>query len=146
MKALLQRVQHASVSVDGAVIGEIDTGLLVFVCAEHDDSETTVQRMVDKIVKLRIFSDEQGKMNRSVVDAQGSILIVSQFTLAADTTKGNRPSYTDAANPVLAKRLYECFIDYAKTQVISVASGQFAADMQVSLVNDGPVTIPLSMA
>lgn len=146
MKALLQRVRRASVSVDGTVIGEIDTGLLVLVCAEHDDSETTVRRMVDKIVKLRIFPDEQGKMNQSVVDAQGSMLIVSQFTLAADTTKGNRPSYTDAANPVLAKRLYECFIDYAKTHVISVASGQFAADMQVSLVNDGPVTIPLSMA
>lgn len=146
MKALLQRVQQASVSVADEVIGQIGGGLLVFVCAEHNDTEATAQRLVDKVVKLRVFPDEHGKMNRSALDVRGDLLIVSQFTLAADTSKGNRPSYTGAAHSELARQLYERLIDQAHATGLSVATGRFAADMKVSLVNDGPVTIPISMS
>lgn len=145
MKALLQRVSEASVTVGGEMIGQIGRGLLVFVCAEQGDDETTGQRLINKIVKLRIFPDDHGKMNRAITDLRGELLIVSQFTLVADTSKGNRPSYTAAAPPGLAKRLYEHFIEQARATGLTTASGQFAADMRVSLVNDGPVTIPLSM-
>lgn len=146
MKALLQRVKQASVSVTDEVIGQIGVGLLVLVCAEHGDTEATGQRLIDKVVKLRIFPDEHGKMNRSALDIRGELLIVSQFTLVADTTKGNRPSYTAAAHPELAKQLYERLIKQAQATGLPVATGRFAADMQVSLVNDGPVTIPISVS
>ncbi|UOD49435.1 D-aminoacyl-tRNA deacylase [Orrella daihaiensis] len=145
MKVLLQRVQSASVAVADEVVGQIGPGLLLLVCAEHDDDEVTSQRLIDKVTKLRIFSDDQGKMNRSVLDVGGDLLIVSQFTLVADTSKGNRPSYSGAAEPAIAKRLYDCLIEQARATGLVVQSGRFGADMKVSLINDGPVTIPLSM-
>jgi D-aminoacyl-tRNA deacylase len=145
MRVLLQRVQQASVMVDSEVIGEIGQGLLVFVCAEPDDNETVSQRMLDKIVKLRIFSDEHGKMNLSLLDLGGELLIVSQFTLAANTARGNRPSYTAAAGPDLARALYNTFVTQARLSGLKVATGQFGADMSVSLINDGPVTIPITL-
>ena len=143
MIALIQRVARAEVSVGGVQVGAIGRGLLVFVCAEPLDSEASADRLVAKLLKLRIFSDDAGKMNRSVVDVGGGLLIVSQFTLAADTSGGNRPSFTGAAEPELGRRLYERVIATAHAAITPVASGEFGADMQVSLVNDGPVTIPL---
>ena len=143
MIALIQRVTRADVSVGGVQVGAIGRGLLVFVCAEPLDSEASADRLVAKLLKLRIFSDEAGKMNRSVVDVGGGLLIVSQFTLAADTSGGNRPSFIGAAEPELGRRLYERVIATARAAITPVASGEFGADMQVSLVNDGPVTIPL---
>jgi len=145
MQALLQRVRQASVTIDGEVIGAIGHGLLILVCAEHGDSDDIAKKLLQKIVKLRIFSDADSKMNRSVSDVQGALLIVSQFTLAADTAKGNRPSFTAVANPDLAQALYEAFVGHASATGLEVASGRFGADMQVSLVNDGPVTIPVSI-
>ena len=146
MKALLQRVREARVVVDGSTVGEIGAGLLVLVCAEPEDSEATGERLLAKILKLRIFSDDAGKMNRSVQDVGGGLLIVSQFTLAADTAGGNRPSFTNAAPPELGRHLYEHFVAQARAAHPEVATGEFAADMQVQLVNDGPVTIPLRMS
>ncbi len=143
MLALLQRVQQARVEVDGHTIGQIDAGLLVFVCAERGDTEVIADKLLAKILKLRIFSDEAGKMNRSVQDVGGGLLIVSQFTLAADTTGGNRPSFTNAAPPDEGRRLYDYFVEQARVSHPVVQTGQFAADMQVHLVNDGPVTIPM---
>ncbi len=143
MKCLLQRVKTARVEIDGANVGQINQGLLVFVCAEPHDTEQTAQQAVDKILKLRIFSDAAGRMNRSVTQIHGGLLIVSQFTLAADTRKGNRPSFTQAAPPEQGKALYDAFLNYARSQHPIVESGIFGADMQVHLVNDGPVTIPL---
>lgn len=143
MLALLQRVQHARVDVDGQTVGAIGAGLLIFVCAERGDTEATGDKLLAKILKLRIFADEQGKMNRSVVDVGGGLLIVSQFTLAADTTGGNRPSFTNAAPPDEGRRLYDHFVAQARAAHPLVQTGQFAADMQVHLVNDGPVTIPM---
>jgi len=143
MIALIQRVARADVSVGGVQVGAIGRGLLVFVCAEPLDGEASADRLVAKLLKLRIFSDDAGKMNRSVVDVGGGLLIVSQFTLAADTSGGNRPSFTGAAEPELGRRLYERVIVTARAAITPVASGEFGADMQVSLVNDGPVTIPL---
>lgn len=145
MRALLQRVQSASVTVDDKMIGQIGPGLLVFVCAEHDDNETISARLVDKIIKLRIFADDGGKMNRSVLEVKGELLIVSQFTLAADTSRGNRPSYTAAAAPEIARQLYANLLDQARSTGLGVQAGQFGADMKVSLINDGPVTIPLTV-
>jgi D-tyrosyl-tRNA(Tyr) deacylase len=143
MIALVQRVAQARVSVDGVEIGAIGRGLLVFVCAEPLDNEASADKLVAKLLKLRIFSDAAGKMNRSVVDVGGGLLIVSQFTLAADVSAGNRPSFTGAAGPELGRRLYERVIATARAAITPVASGEFGADMQVALVNDGPVTIPL---
>ena len=143
MIALIQRVARADVSVGGVQVGAIGRGLLVFVCAEPLDGEASADRLVAKVLKLRIFSDDAGKMNRSVVDVGGGLLIVSQFTLAADTSGGNRPSFTSAAEPGLGRHLYERVIATARAAITPVASGEFGADMQVSLVNDGPVTIPL---
>lgn len=143
MKCLLQRVKNAHVKVKGTTVGSIEHGLLVFICAEPDDTEITAQQAVDKILKLRIFSDDTGKMNLSLAQTQGGLLVVSQFTLAADTRKGNRPSFTQAAPPAQGKALYETFLNYAKTKHPTVASGEFGADMQIHLINDGPVTIPL---
>jgi len=143
MLALLQRVQQARVEIDGQSVGAIDAGLLVFVCAERGDTEALADKLLAKILKLRIFADEAGKMNRSVVDVGGGLLIVSQFTLAADTSGGNRPSFTAAAPPDEGRRLYDYFVEQTRASHPMVQTGQFAADMQVHLVNDGPVTIPM---
>lgn len=145
MKALVQRVRQAHVEVAGRRIGEIDAGMLVFVCAEPTDTDIHADRLADKLLKLRIFSDDAGKMNRSVVDVGGGVLIVSQFTLAADTSGGNRPSFTGAARPELGNRLYRRVIDQLRARHTPVAEGEFGADMQVHLVNDGPVTIPIHL-
>ena len=146
MIAVLQRVSEASVRVDGAVIGQIDAGLLVLLCAEKGDTEAVADKMLAKMLKLRIFSDEAGKMNRSVQDVGGGLLVVSQFTLAADVAGGNRPSFTQAAAPEDGRRLYEHFVAQARAAHPLVQTGQFAADMKVSLVNDGPITIPMRMS
>ena len=141
MIALLQRVSEARVVIAGETVGQIGAGLLVLVCAEPDDTEAVGQKLLAKILRLRIFSDEQGKMNRSVQDVAGGLLIVSQFTLAADTKSGNRPGFTAAAPPALGESLYDRFVEAARALHPQVATGRFGADMQVHLVNDGPVTI-----
>jgi D-tyrosyl-tRNA(Tyr) deacylase len=146
MIAVLQRVSEASVRVDGSVIGQIDAGLLVLLCAEKGDTEAVADKMLAKMLKLRIFSDEAGKMNRSVQDVGGGLLVVSQFTLAADVAGGNRPSFTQAAAPEDGRRLYGYFVAKARAAHPVVQTGQFAADMKVSLVNDGPITIPMHMS
>ncbi len=143
MLALVQRVRQARVEVAGATVGEITAGLLVLVCAERGDTDAQARKLLDKLLKLRIFSDEAGKMNRSVQDVGGGLLLVSQFTLAADTSGGNRPSFTGAAAPDEGRRLYELLVALARAAHPQVATGVFAADMQVHLVNDGPVTIPM---
>jgi D-tyrosyl-tRNA(Tyr) deacylase len=129
--------------VGDAVVGAIGPGLLVLVCAEPADTEVQAVRLVDKLLKLRIFSDDAGKMNRSVQDVAGGLLIVSQFTLAADTAAGNRPSFTGAAPAALGRQLYEAVLAEARKRHTPVEAGVFGADMQVGLVNDGPVTIPI---
>ncbi len=139
----MQRVRGAQVDVSNVRVGEIGHGLLVFVCAEPDDAPEVADRLVAKLLKLRVFSDAAGKMNRSVQDVEGGLLIVSQFTLAADTSGGNRPSFTGAAPPAQGRALYERVVDAARALHPQVANGQFGADMQVHLVNDGPVTIPI---
>lgn len=146
MQALVQRVSQASVSTGGRVIGQIGAGLLVLLCAERGDDTATADRLLGKLLKLRIFSDEAGKMNRSVQDVGGGLLIVSQFTLAADTSGGNRPSFAAAALPDEGRRLYAHFVAQARAAHPQVATGEFGADMQVALVNDGPVTIALRLA
>jgi D-tyrosyl-tRNA(Tyr) deacylase len=146
MLALIQRVREARVVIAGEVAGAIGDGLLVLVCAEHADTDAQADKLVAKLLKLRIFSDDAGKMNRSVQDVPGAgLLIVSQFTLAADTSGGNRPSFTGAAPPEPGRRLYETVLRLATERHPRVASGRFGADMQVHLVNDGPVTIPLTI-
>ena len=146
MKALLQRVRQASVTVDGQLTGEIGPGLLVLFCAEPQDDEAVADRLLAKILKLRIFADDAGKMNRSVQDVQGGLLLVSQFTLAADCSGGNRPSFTAAAPAAQGQALFDHTVRQARAQHAQVATGIFGADMQVALVNDGPVTIWLDMA
>ena len=144
MKAVLQRVSEASVAVGGLVIGRIGAGLLVLLCAERGDTEAQADKMLAKILKLRIFGDVAGKMNLSLQDLAGSgLLVVSQFTLAADTSSGNRPGFSAAAAPADGQRLYDYFVQRARSAHSLVQTGQFGADMQVALVNDGPVTIPL---
>ena len=145
MKAVLQRVSEARVVVNGHTVGEIAQGLMVLLCAEKGDTEAVGQKMLDKILKLRVFYDDAGKMNRSVTDVQGGLLIVSQFTLAADTSSGTRPSFTSAAPADEGRRLYEAFVSQAKAQHPQVQTGVFGADMKVHLVNDGPVTIPITI-
>jgi D-tyrosyl-tRNA(Tyr) deacylase len=145
VKALLQRVGSARVDIAGRTVGAIDAGLLVLLCAERGDTEAVADRLLAKILKLRIFADDAGKMNRSVQDVGGGLLVVSQFTLAADVSGGNRPSFTQAAAPDEGRRLYEYFVARAREAHPVVATGEFGADMQVHLVNDGPVTIPLQM-
>ena len=150
MMSVIQRVKNARVEVDGRITGQIEQGLLVLVCAEKGDTETEADKLLAKMLKLRIFSDEAGKMNLSVQDVDGKggcggLLIVSQFTLAADTKGGNRPSFTAAAAPDEGRRLYNYFVDQARAAHPIVQTGEFAADMQVHLVNDGPVTIPMRM-
>jgi len=141
MKALLQRVNHASVTVDGKVVGQIGQGLLVLLGVGQGDSEVQVKTLADKIVHLRIFGDDEGKMNRSLLDVGGQALVVSQFTLYADVRKGRRPSFTDAAPPSLADPLVERFKDALATYGLKVEGGVFGAYMEVELINLGPVTI-----
>ncbi|MEM1361911.1 MAG: D-aminoacyl-tRNA deacylase [Pseudomonadota bacterium] len=141
MRVLLQRVTKASVSVEGAVIGDIGGGILILVCAMPSDTEETVARLAAKCAKLRIFPDESGKMNRALLDIGGAALVISQFTLAADTSRGNRPGFSDAAAPAEGERLYEAFARELTLLGVPVATGRFGASMAVSLVNDGPVTI-----
>jgi D-tyrosyl-tRNA(Tyr) deacylase len=145
MLAVVQRVREAKVVVGGRTTGAIGPGLLVLVCAERDDAEAQADRLLAKLLKLRIFSDDAGKMNRSVQDVGGGLLLVSQFTLAADTSGGNRPSFTNAAPPEEGRRLYDYFVEKARAAHPVVETGEFAADMQVHLVNDGPVTIPMTV-
>ena len=141
MKLVIQRVKKASVTVDEKTVGKIDKGLLVFLGVTHDDNEEKVDYLVKKICNLRIFEDENEKMNLSVKDVNGSLLIVSQFTLYADTSSGNRPSFTNAAKPEFADKLYKSFKQKCKNCGLEVQSGIFGANMQVELINDGPVTI-----
>ncbi len=145
MLALLQRVRQARVEVDGQVVGAIDAGLLVLVCAEPADSPALAEKLVDKLLKLRVFADAAGKMNRSLQDVGGGLLLVSQFTLAADCSSGNRPGFSAAAPPAQGLALYEELLRLARARHPLVQAGRFGADMQVHLVNDGPVTIPLTL-
>jgi D-tyrosyl-tRNA(Tyr) deacylase len=141
MKIVLQRVSSASVKVDSEIVGSIDHGMLLLIGFSSNDTEESILPTLEKIVKLRIFSDEEGKMNKSVLDVNGSALLVSQFTLYADTKKGNRPSFIEAARPEQAIPLYEFFIAEMKKRISKVETGIFGSDMKVELVNDGPVTI-----
>ena len=145
MIAVLQRVSEASVRVDGEVIGQIGAGLLVLLCAEKGDTEAVADKMLAKMLKLRIFNDEAGKMNLSVQDVAGGLLLVSQFTLAADVSSGTRPGFSGAAAPDDARRLYDYFVAQAQKAHPVVQTGRFAADMKVALINDGPITIPIRM-
>lgn len=141
MRALLQRVTDASVTVDGMIVGQIDAGLLIFVCAMPDDTQATAQSLAAKIAKMRLFKDDAGKMNLSLAQTGGAALVVSQFTLAADTSRGTRPGFSYAAKPDLAKTLYEYFAECMTAQGITTETGVFGADMSVALTNDGPVTL-----
>ena len=143
MRALLQRVRHASVAVAGAEIASIESGLLVFLGVFREDDEAAARRLAARTLAARIFADESKPMNRSVLDANGAVLVVSQFTLAADTRRGNRPGFSPAAPPEMAEPLYEHYLNALREGGGKVATGKFGADMQVSLVNDGPVTILL---
>ena len=143
MKIVLQRISRASVTVDGSIVGSIDNGYVVLLGFGEGDDKPKVGKMVDKIQKLRIFPDENGKTNLSIGDVGGGILVISQFTLYADCRKGNRPSFTDAAEPALAEELYDCFIACAQEKFDKVAHGIFGADMKVELINNGPFTVIL---
>lgn len=145
MKALVQRVTSAAVRVDGAVVGEIGPGMLVLVCAMAGDDDAKAPALAAKVAKLRIFRDAADKMNLSLKDTGGAALVVSQFTLAADTSRGNRPGFSGAADPATGERLYEAFAQAMRDEGLSVATGRFGADMAVSLVNDGPVTIMVDL-
>jgi len=145
MIALLQRVSSAQVVVDGGVIADITQGVLAFIGVEHSDSEQQADRLLERILGYRLFSDDQGRMNLSVRDVGGSLLLVPQFTLAADTDKGMRPSFTPAASPMEGERLFSYLIQQARQGFGTIATGQFGADMQVSLINDGPVTFWLKV-
>ena len=143
MRVVVQRVINASVEVDGQICGSIKKGLLVFIGVGDGDSENDCKRLADKIINLRIFSDENDKINLSLKDVNGELLIVSQFTLYADCKKGNRPNFTQAAKPDIANAFYEFFVDYCKNLMPVVETGIFGADMKVKLLNDGPFTIVL---
>ncbi|MFD1216944.1 D-aminoacyl-tRNA deacylase [Microbulbifer celer] len=145
MKGLIQRVSHARVDVAGEAIGAIDGGILLLLGVEATDSRESADKLLHKVLHYRIFSDEQGKMNLNVQQAEGGLLVVSQFTLVADTAKGLRPSFSRGATPQQAEALYDYFVAQAREKLATVASGQFAADMQVSLCNDGPVTFLLEV-
>ncbi len=149
MKAVIQRVSKAKVDINGATVGEIGCGLLILLGVGHEDNVQTAEKLWQKIAKLRIFDDEDGKTNLSLADVRGDVLVVSQFTLYADCSRGNRPSFTDAAKPEIANSLYEQFVGYARDGVCSwngvVQTGEFGADMNVSLVNQGPFTILLEL-
>ncbi len=141
MRALIQRITEAQVTVSGEIIGSADQGLLILVCAMQGDVEAGGTKLAQKITKLRIFRDDEGRMNRSLIDTGGSALIVSQFTLGADTSRGNRPGFSQTASPDEGRRLYDVFVADFKALGIATQTGQFGADMKVSLTNDGPVTI-----
>lgn len=143
MKGLIQRVREASVSVDGNVVGSIGPGILLLLGVEKQDSEASADKLLQKVLNYRIFNDDAGKMNRSLQDVQGGLLIVSQFTLVADTRKGLRPSFSSGASPAEGQRLYNYFVTQAGSQWQPVQTGQFGADMKVMLLNDGPVTFML---
>lgn len=143
MKVVIQRVLNASVKVDGNITGKIKKGLIIFLGIESGDSDDMLKKYADKIVRMRIFEDENGKTNRALSDVNGELLIVSQFTLCADCSHGNRPSFIGAKEPVEAKRMYEKFISVCREQVPVVEHGEFGADMKVELLNDGPFTIIL---
>ncbi|MFV8780814.1 D-aminoacyl-tRNA deacylase [Microbulbifer sp. SA54] len=143
MKGLIQRVKHARVEVAGETVGAIDHGILLLLGVEASDSRASADKLLHKVLHYRVFSDEQGKMNLNVQQAEGGLLVVSQFTLVADTAKGLRPSFSRGASPQQAEELYDYFLEQAQARLPSVAGGQFAADMQVSLCNDGPVTFLL---
>ena len=145
MIALIQRVKHASVTVDDKITGEIKQGLLVLVGVEKEDDDAKAKRLVERVLSYRIFSDEEDKMNLSVKDIQGSLLWVSQFTLVADTKKGNRPGFSRGASPELGEKLFNQVLNYAEQMHSNNAAGKFGADMQVALVNDGPVTFWLEV-
>jgi D-tyrosyl-tRNA(Tyr) deacylase len=145
MRCLIQRVSEARVDIDGATVGEIGPGMLVLVCAMDGDTEAQAAQLARKTVNLRIFRDEDGRMNRSLLDAGGAALVVSQFTLAADTSRGNRPGFSTAAAPAEGEALYERFCDLIREHGVTVATGAFGADMAVTLTNDGPVTIWLEV-
>ena len=145
MRAVIQRVAEARVFVDDQIVGQIGPGLCVLLGVGAADRETNADALADKIAKLRIFEDQQGKMNRSVLDSGGALLVVSQFTLYGDCRKGNRPSFTHAAPPAQAERLYQYFSERLRNQGLKVANGQFQAHMRVALVNDGPVTLILDL-
>ena len=145
MIALIQRVKQASVDVDGQTIGAIDKGLLVLLGVEREDDLVKMEKLANKVMSYRVFSDDAGKMNLNLKQVEGSLLVVSQFTLAADTGRGLRPSFSGAGTPEQARQLYQAFVDYCAAQGVPVQTGEFAADMQVSLVNDGPVTFNLQV-
>ena len=145
MIALLQRVTQAQVVVDAQVVGAIDAGLMVLVCAERGDTEAQADALLEKLLNYRVFADEAGKMNKSVRDVAGGLLLVPQFTLAADTRSGTRPSFTPAASPELGRELFDYAVEAARTRHGEVATGEFGAHMQVSLTNDGPVTFWLQV-
>jgi D-tyrosyl-tRNA(Tyr) deacylase len=146
MRVLLQRVARASVSIDGSVVGAIDAGLVLLVGFTHGDTGMAVSWMSDKVAGLRVFNDDEGKMNRDLAAVGGAVLVVSQFTLYGEAAKGRRPSFVDAARPEVAIPLYQAFLAELRARDIVVASGEFGADMQVALVNDGPVTLLLERA
>ena len=146
MRALLQRVAEARVTVEGRLVGEIGPGLLILLCAMREDTGAEAEALARRIARLRIFRDAADKMNLSLADTGGAALVVSQFTLAADTSRGNRPGFSAAAAPELGRALYEAFSAHMRAQGIAVANGEFGADMTVALVNDGPVTIWLDTA
>ena len=143
MKALLQRVRHAKVEVDQHCVGEISQGILLFLGLEKYDSETELEKLLERVLNYRIFSDEQGRMNLSLRDIEGGLLVVSQFTLAAQTSKGRRPGFSTAAEPERARQLYDHALAWLSPRQAKLASGEFGADMQISLLNDGPVTFLL---
>ena len=145
MKALVQRVSEATVRVDGAVLGQIGPGLMILVCAMQGDDASKPALLAARISKLRIFRDDQDKMNRSVLETGGAALVISQFTLAADTSRGNRPGFSSAAHPAISEPLYEAFATELAALGIPTQKGRFGADMKVSLTNDGPVTIALEV-
>ena len=141
MRCVIQRVSQAQVDIDGRTVGNIGKGLMILVCAMQDDDQSNVQQLAKKVVNLRIFADEAGKMNKSLLDVGGAALIVSQFTLSADTSRGNRPGFSSAAAPEAGKSLYESFCRQVNEYGVDVETGEFGGDMKVSLTNDGPVTI-----
>lgn len=144
MKAVLQRVKHASVNINNEEFSSINKGILLFLCVEKGDKEEYLNWLVKKIISLRIFEDDNGKMNKSVVDVNGQVLVVSQFTLAADCKKGTRPSFDNAENPNIAEQAYNKFVELLSNEQIAVKTGVFGANMQVAIVNDGPVTFVLN--
>ena len=143
MKALVQRVTEAAVAVDGETIGRTGPGLLILACAMRGDTDANADALAYRTARLRVFRDDEGRMNRSVLDTGGGALVISQFTLAADTTRGNRPGFSAAAEPAEGERLYRRLVDALRAEGIAVETGRFGADMAVSLVNDGPVTVML---